>query len=78
MSGVAMSAAAPIQTEDRGNAMETTLLDLIRAVDEVAESELEVVITVLHMIRSGSVRLSGNFRGSLLLDTDLSEHARRN
>lgn len=78
MSAVAMSAVAPIPTEDRTDAVETTLLDLVRAVDEVAESELEVVVTVLHMLRSGSVKLGGNFRGSLLLDVDLREYVRRN
>jgi hypothetical protein len=42
---------------------DTTLLDLVGAVAEVAEDENEVVATVLHMIRSGRVRLCGNFRG---------------
>ena len=48
--------------------LETTLLDLVQAVDEVAESEAEVVATVLQMLRSGRVRLLGNFRGSILED----------
>lgn len=39
-----------------------TLLDLVRAVSEVTSDEDEVVATVLHMLRSGSVRLCGNFR----------------
>lgn len=55
----APSAAAPV---------DVTLLDLVRAVDEVADNEDEVVATVLWMIRRGSVRLRGNFRGSVLED----------
>jgi hypothetical protein len=73
-----MSAVAPISGEDRTEVVETTLLELVRAVDEVADNELEVVITVLHMLRSGSVRLAGNFRDSLLLDIDLSDYAKQN
>jgi len=78
MSAVAMSAVTPIPAEERTEAVETTLLELVRAVDEVADNELEVVVTVLHMLRSGSVKLSGNFRGSLLLDVDLGEYVRQN
>jgi len=78
MSAVALSAGAVVAGADRGEAVETTLLELVRAVDEVADNELEVVITVLHMLRSGSVRLCGSFRDSLLLDIDLSEYAIQN
>jgi hypothetical protein len=35
-----------------------TLLDVIQAVSEVAESEREVVATMVHLISSGQVRLS--------------------
>ncbi len=41
----------------------TTLLALVRAIGEVTDDESEVVATVLHMLRSGEVRLCGNFRG---------------
>lgn len=41
----------------------TTLLDLVGAVCDVTDDESEVVATVLHMIRTGQVRLRGNFRG---------------
>ena len=47
---------------------EMTLLDLVQAVTDVAETEAEVVATVVHLIRSGRVRLCGNFAGSLLED----------
>jgi hypothetical protein len=40
----------------------TTLLALVRAIGEVTDDEREVVATVLHMLRSGEVRLCGNFR----------------
>jgi len=45
------------------NGAETTLLDLVSAVWDVAENEAEVVATVLHLLRSGRARLCGNFRG---------------
>jgi hypothetical protein len=44
-------------------AQSTTLLDLVRAVGEVTNDEREIVATVLHLLHSGRVRLSGNFRG---------------
>lgn len=46
---------------------EVTLHELIDAVTEVSENEHEVVATVTHMLNSGRVRLSSNFR-----DTSLS------
>jgi len=49
-------------------AAETTLLELVQAVSDVARTDQEVVATVLHMLRSGSVRLRGSFRDSLLQD----------
>jgi hypothetical protein len=42
---------------------EATLLDLVRAVSEETADDREVVATVLHLLRSGRVRLVGNFRG---------------
>ena len=47
--------------------VETTLLELVRAVSEVADNEREVVATVLSLLHSGKVRLTGNFRGSRLV-----------
>lgn len=41
-----------------------TLLDLVTVVSELAESEGELIATVVHMVNSGSVRLCGNFRGA--------------
>jgi len=41
-----------------------TLLDLIEAVAEVTDSEVEVVTVVRHLVNSGRVRLIGNFRGA--------------
>ena len=43
---------------------ELTLLELVQAICEVTVDDREVVATVRHMLRSGRVRLSGNFRGS--------------
>lgn len=41
--------------------VESTLLDLVQAVADESEDEREVVATVLHLLRSGRVRLTGNF-----------------
>jgi hypothetical protein len=42
---------------------EATLLDLVRAVADETEDDGEVVATVLHLVRTGRVRLVGSFRG---------------
>lgn len=39
-----------------------TLLELVSAVDEVSQSENELLGTVVYMLKSGRVRLSGSFR----------------
>jgi hypothetical protein len=43
--------------------LNVTMLDLVTAVSEFAESDAEVVATVAHMVNSGVVRLCGNFAG---------------
>jgi hypothetical protein len=43
-----------------------TLLELVEAVADVTSDDREVVATVLHLLRSGRVRLIGNFRGEPL------------
>ena len=45
---------------------ECTLLDLVHSVSEVTSDEREIVATVVHLLRSGRVRLCGNFRGQRL------------
>ena len=45
--------------------IETTLLELVRAVSDVTDDDREVVATVSHLLRSGRVRLVGNFRGTI-------------
>lgn len=39
--------------------IETTLLELVRVVSESTEDDAEVVSTIAHMLRSGSVKLCG-------------------
>jgi hypothetical protein len=46
--------------------IETTLLALVQAVAEVADNEREVVATVVSLLRSGRVRLTGTFRNAPL------------
>ena len=43
-----------------------TLLELIQAVNEVSESEQELVATVVYMLKSGRIHLTGNFRDACL------------
>jgi hypothetical protein len=42
---------------------DTTLLELIQAIAEETNDDREIVATVLHLLRSGRVRLAGSFRG---------------
>ena len=41
-----------------------TMQELVAAVAESAESEAEVVATVVHMVNTGLVRLDGKLRGA--------------
>jgi hypothetical protein len=41
-----------------------TLLDLVNAVSSYAQTEEEVVVTIVHLVNSGVVRLGGKFRGA--------------
>ena len=43
--------------------VETTLLELVTTLGELTEDDREVVSTVVELLRSGRVRLIGNFRG---------------
>ncbi len=44
--------------------IEITLLELVSAVADSADSDAEVVATVAHLLNSGRVTLVGNFRGA--------------
>ena len=48
-----------------GEVVETTLLELVRAVSEATDDDREVVATIMHLLHSGRVRLVGNFRGTI-------------
>ena len=50
----------------QGDPLSLTLLDLVASVSDVTGDEREVVATVLHMLRSGRVRLCGNFRDAAI------------
>ncbi len=50
-----------IETQSVCDPDEVTLLELIEAVAEYSQSEREVVATVMHMLRSGAVQLSGTY-----------------
>ncbi len=42
--------------------IQTTLLELVRAVSETTDDDTEVVSTIVHMLQTGSVELCGTFR----------------
>jgi hypothetical protein len=44
--------------------MKMTMLDVVTAVSEYAETEAELIATVVHLVNSGTVRLCGNFAGA--------------
>jgi hypothetical protein len=62
-----MSAARPAsrQTFTAVETRATTLLELVCVLGKITNDDQEVVATVLHMLESGSVRLTGNFRNAL-------------
>jgi len=45
-------------------ARNTTLLDLIDAVNASCRTEAELIATVVHLVNSGRVRLCGTFKGA--------------
>jgi len=45
-------------------AVRSTLLELVEAVSDYAETDIETVATVVHLVNSGRVQLCGNFRGA--------------
>jgi hypothetical protein len=51
--------ASPQETE---KGVETTLLELVRALSDITDNEVEILATAVHMLRSGTVRLTGSFR----------------
>ena len=58
--------AAPSRMVDEGlltAPRATTLLELVRTLGEVTDDDREVVATVVHMLQTGRVRLTGSFRG---------------
>jgi hypothetical protein len=47
-----------------GTARDTTMLELVTALSRTGCSEDEVVATVVALVRAGTVRLCGIFRGT--------------
>jgi predicted nucleic-acid-binding protein len=52
-----------IEQAETDAVVETTLLELVTTLGELTEDDREVVTTVVELLRSGRVRLIGNFRG---------------
>ena len=45
----------------------TTLLELIQAINSLTDDDTHVVATVVHLINSGRVRLTGTFKNARLI-----------
>jgi hypothetical protein len=62
-----MSSATRQRLRSRGGgAVDTTLLELVQTIAEDTRDDREIVATVVHLLRSGRVRLIGSFRGRRL------------
>jgi hypothetical protein len=60
---VMANAIAPeLQNPQEALSGERTLLELVQSIGEITSNDEEVVATVIYMLRSGRVRLCGNFR----------------
>ena len=69
MSAAATTLSGQTLRELQGpQASDVTLLELVNAICETTEDDQEVIATVLSMLRSGRVRLCGNFRGAPISD----------
>jgi hypothetical protein len=44
--------------------LRSTLLELVEAVSDYAETDTEIVATVVYLVNSGRVQLCGTFRGA--------------
>ena len=53
---------ANLETAEPSHPETLTLLDLVCAIADEAETDEEVVATIQHLIESGKVTLVGNFR----------------
>ena len=62
MSAIAVESEAPIPAAAAVEPIQTTLLELVRAVSQVTDDEREIVATVLELLYSGRARLIGSFR----------------
>ncbi len=60
----------PIEELNAEQKFESTLLELVHAISESADSEDEIMAAVMHMLESGQVRLRGNFSAAHLLPAD--------
>jgi len=65
---IPFDAGEPAQLTSASEPEQLTLLELVRAISEVTDDEREVVATVRDMLRSGRVRLCGNFRNNPIKD----------
>ena len=57
-----MGQALRVEDIEGHSGQNVTLLELVQAVADVTSDEREIVATVMYMLRTGHVKLCGNFR----------------
>ncbi len=55
------------ETSQKRSRIETTLLDLVQAVNQVTTDDRLVAATVAHLVNSGHAELMGNFKGKRIM-----------
>jgi hypothetical protein len=55
------------ETSQKRSRIETTLLDLVQAVNQVITDDRLVAATVAHLVNSGHAQLMGNFKGRRIM-----------
>ena len=55
------------ETSQKRSRIETTLLDLVQAVNQVTTDDRLVAATVAHLVNIGHAELMGNFKGRRIM-----------
>ena len=59
--------AAPPGSRQQTTVIHTTLLELVQAINSMIDDDTQVVATIVHLINSGRVQLTGTFKNTRLI-----------
>ncbi len=59
--------ADPTGSWQETTVIHTTLLELVQAINSMTDDDNQVVATIVHLINSGRVRLTGTFKNARLI-----------